>query len=90
MPASFPRTCAASVAFPPPRPATSSRRCARWTAFAGKLELLNRGQRWVIRKIEENLATIADPGLRAFLSVMAKGHYMNIGAARRCAEEGLL
>src|SRR5215470_19938687 len=48
--------------------------------FRGKLELLNRGQRWVIRKIEENLATIADLELRAFLSVMAKGHYINIGA----------
>src|SRR5271169_5013672 len=35
--------------------------------FRGKLELMNRGQRWVIRKIEEHLATIADPELRAFL-----------------------
>ena len=30
--------------------------------FRGKLDLLNRGQRWVIRRIEENLATITDPG----------------------------
>jgi hypothetical protein len=58
--------------------------------FRGKLELLNRGQRWVIRKIEENLATIADPGLRAFLSVMAKGHYTNIGALEDALKEGLL
>jgi Domain of unknown function (DUF6306) len=58
--------------------------------FRGKLELLNRGQRWVIRKIEENLATIADPGLRAFLAVMAKGHYMNIGALEDALKEGLL
>src|ERR1700680_4095825 len=26
--------------------------------FKGKLELLNRGQRWVIRKIEENVSSI--------------------------------
>jgi hypothetical protein len=58
--------------------------------FRSKLELLNRGQRWVIRKIEENLATIADPGLRAFLSVMAKGHHMNIGALEDALKEGML
>ena len=58
--------------------------------LGGKLELLNRGQRWVIRKIEERLATIADPGLRAFLSVMAKGHYVNIGALEEALKEGLL
>ncbi len=57
--------------------------------FRGKLELLNRGQRWVIRKIEENLATISDPVLRAFLSVMAKGHHMNIGALEEALKEGL-
>ena len=34
--------------------------------FRAKLELLNRGQRSVIRKIEERLATIEDPQLRAF------------------------
>jgi len=85
----FPRTCAASVAFPPPRPATSSRRCARWTAFAASSSYSPRPA-MVIRKIEENLATIADPGLRAFLSVMAKGHYMNIGALEDALKEGLL
>lgn len=57
--------------------------------FRGKLELLNRGQRWVIRKIEENLASIEDPALRAFLSVMAKGHHTNIGALEDALKEGL-
>src|SRR5579885_176430 len=38
--------------------------------FRAKLELLNRGQRWVIRKIEENLATVGHPELRTFPSVM--------------------
>jgi nitronate monooxygenase len=58
--------------------------------FRAKLELLNRGQRWVIRKIEEHLATIADPELRAFLSVMAKGHYVNIGALEEALQDGML
>ncbi len=48
--------------------------------FRGKLELLNRGQRWVIRKIEENVPTIGDAQLKAFLVVMAEGHRVNIGA----------
>ena len=58
--------------------------------FRAKLELLNRGQRWVIRKIEEHLATVADPELHAFLSVMAKGHYINIGALEEALKEGML
>jgi Domain of unknown function (DUF6306) len=57
--------------------------------FRGKLELLNRGQRWVIRKIEESLPTVADAQLRAFLSVMAKGHHLNIGALEEAMKEGL-
>ena len=55
----------------------------------GKLELLNRGQRWVIRKIEENLASLGDADLRAFLDLMAKGHYVNIGALDDALKEGL-
>jgi len=58
--------------------------------FRGKLDLLNRGQRWVIRKIEETLPAITDPELHAFLSVMAKGHYVNIGAIEEALKEGLL
>jgi hypothetical protein len=48
--------------------------------FRGKLELLNRGQRWVIRKINEQLPHIADEELAGFLKVMAQGHELNIGA----------
>src|SRR5579864_1325646 len=33
------------------------------TDFRGKLELLNRGQRWVIRKIDEQLGALSDPEL---------------------------
>jgi len=57
--------------------------------FRGKLELLNRGQRWVIRKIEENLASLTDADLRAFLALMAKGHHVNIGALDDALKEGL-
>jgi hypothetical protein len=56
--------------------------------FRGRLELLNRGQRWVIRKINENLAGISDAQLKAFLVVMAKGHEMNIGALEQALKEG--
>jgi nitronate monooxygenase len=56
--------------------------------FRGKLELLNRGQRWVIRKINENLDAASDPQLKAFLVVMAKGHETNIGALEQALKEG--
>src|SRR6266851_4305880 len=35
--------------------------------FRGRLDLLNRGQRWVIRKIEEQLPHLDEPQLKAFL-----------------------
>jgi len=59
------------------------------TDFRGKLELLNRGQRWVIRKIDENLASLSDADLHAFLALMAKGHHVNIGALDDALKEGL-
>src|SRR5215472_8193579 len=58
--------------------------------FKGKLELLNRGQRWVIRKIDENVPSIGDSHLQAFLRVMAKGHHVNIGALEDALKEGML
>jgi nitronate monooxygenase len=57
--------------------------------FKGKLELLNSGQRWVIRKIDENSPSISDPQLAAFLRVMAKGHQVNIAALEDALKEGL-
>ncbi len=57
--------------------------------FRAKLELLNRGQRWVIRKIEEQLPAIGDAELKAFLVVMAKGHDVNIGALDDALKQGL-
>ncbi len=57
--------------------------------FRGKLELLNRGQRWVIRKIDEQLPRIDDARLHAFLVVMRKGHHINIGAVDDALKEEL-
>jgi Domain of unknown function (DUF6306) len=51
---------------------------------------LNRGQRWVIRKIEENVPTINDVQLKAFLVVMAEGHRVNIGALEEKLKEGIV
>lgn len=56
----------------------------------GKLELLNRGQRWVVRKIGEQVATIPDARLQAFLRVMAEGHEINIGTLDKALAEGKL
>src|SRR5579872_4565928 len=58
--------------------------------FKGKLELLNRGQRWVVRKIGEQLGTIDDERLRAFLKLMAEGHDINIGALEKALAAGML
>ena len=58
--------------------------------FKSKLELLNRGQRWVIRKIDEMLPSLADQHLAAFLIVMAQGHRMNIGALDDALQRGML
>ncbi len=57
--------------------------------FRGRLDLLNRGQRWVIRKIEENVPGVSDDHLRAFLAVMAEGHRVNIGALEDALKKGL-
>jgi nitronate monooxygenase len=48
------------------------------TGLVPKLQLLNRGQGWVVRKIDEMLPSISDPPLAAFLRAMADGHRVNI------------
>jgi nitronate monooxygenase len=57
--------------------------------FRGRLDLLNRGQRWVIRKIEESGPAVSDDHLKAFLVVMAEGHRVNIGALEDALKKGL-
>jgi nitronate monooxygenase len=59
------------------------------TGLRSKLDLLNRGQRWVIRKIDEQLPAIEDARLHAFLAVMRKGHHINIGAVDDALKDGL-
>jgi hypothetical protein len=56
--------------------------------FKDKLELLNRGQRWVMRKIQETLPSIADPELHGFLVVMKNGHETNIHALEEALPNG--
>jgi hypothetical protein len=58
--------------------------------FKSKLELLNRGQRWVVRKISEQIEEITDGQLQAFLRVMADGHDVNIAALDKALAEGRL
>jgi len=58
--------------------------------FKGRLELLNRGQRWVIRKIGEQLPSLKDEPLAAFLRVMADDHETNIDALDKALAEGKL
>lgn len=43
-----------------------------------QLELLNRGQLWVAKRIEERLADIADAKTRDFLAEMADRHRRNV------------
>jgi hypothetical protein len=56
--------------------------------FKGRLELLNRGQRWVVRKISEHLNTIDDDRLRAFLKLMGQNHDANITALEKALDDG--
>ncbi len=51
--------------------------------LAGKLALLNRGQRWVVRKIEEHLPAVSDPAFRGLLQAMAAAHVANIAMVDR-------
>ena len=53
-----------------------------------KLELLNRGQGWVLRKIGEMLPSVADDHLGAYLRVMAEGHRVNISTLDAVIKRG--
>jgi hypothetical protein len=46
--------------------------------LAGKLALLNRGQRWVVHQIEEHLPEVSDPAVRGLLAAMSAAHLANI------------
>ena len=59
-------------------------------SFKAKLELLNKGQRWVIRKIQETLPSVTDRGLSEFLVNMEKGHETNISSLEEALNTGVL
>lgn len=48
-----------------------------------QLDLLNRGQSWVARRIEERLDAIDDAETRAFLTEMAQRHRRNVETCER-------
>jgi hypothetical protein len=58
--------------------------------FKDKLELLNRGQRWVIRKIQETLPSVDDQALHGFLVAMEEGHETNIRALEEALRKGVM
>jgi hypothetical protein len=58
--------------------------------FNGKLELLNRGQPWVIRKIDQSLPSISGEPLERCVPACDGHHINNIGALEEALKEGLI
>ncbi|MGU7816181.1 nitronate monooxygenase [Burkholderia sp. AW49-1] len=57
--------------------------------LAERMAFLNRGQRWVVRKLQTLLPTLADPDIHHALSLMLVAHEKNIGAVDvRLKEKG--
>nr|WP_244136872.1 DUF6306 domain-containing protein [Burkholderia pyrrocinia] len=57
--------------------------------LAERMAFLNRGQRWVVRKLQAVLPTLADPDIHHALSLMLVAHEKNIGAVdARLRDEG--
>lgn len=54
--------------------------------LVAKLELLNRGQAWVVRKIEELLSSVEDEPTRSFLKGMRQAHLANVTACEELVE----
>jgi nitronate monooxygenase len=48
--------------------------------LAARLDFLNKGQAWVVRKIDEALPDVSDPAARAMLEQMRRSHVDNIAA----------
>ncbi|MDR6500145.1 hypothetical protein J2785_003301 [Burkholderia ambifaria] len=56
--------------------------------LAARMAFLNRCQRWVVRKLQTLLPTLADPDIHQALSLMLVAHENNIGDVdARCAME---
>ncbi|CAG9201952.1 hypothetical protein BVI434_1730017 [Burkholderia vietnamiensis] len=45
-----------------------------------RMAFLNRGQRWVVRRLQALLPTLANPDLHHALSLMLVAHEKNVGA----------
>ncbi|MBR8333961.1 nitronate monooxygenase [Burkholderia ambifaria] len=56
--------------------------------LAERITFLNRGQRWVVRKLQALLPTLADPDIHHALSLMLVAHEKNIGAVDVRLREG--
>lgn len=52
-----------------------------------RLEFLNRGQMWVVKRIDEVLPRIEDPAARDMLELMRTSHLDNIAACERLLED---
>jgi hypothetical protein len=57
--------------------------------LGGKLALLNRGQMWVVRKIDEQLPHVSDPEVRGLLGAMAAAHRANVALVDEAIALGL-
>lgn len=56
--------------------------------LAERMAFLNRGQRWVVRKLQTLLPTLADPDIHHALSLMLVAHEKNIGAVDARLRDG--
>ena len=52
-----------------------------------RLSFLNRGQEWVVRKLEEIIPTLPSGGLRDDLAEMLRRHHVNIADCDRYLEQ---
>jgi nitronate monooxygenase len=57
--------------------------------LAARLGFLNKGQSWVVRKIDEVLPDVSDPVARDMLEQMRRSHVDNIAACEALLGEGL-
>ncbi len=53
-----------------------------------RMAFLNRGQRWVVRKLQALLPTLAEPDIHHALSLMLVAHEKNIGAVDARLRDG--
>ncbi|KVP65307.1 2-nitropropane dioxygenase [Burkholderia ubonensis] len=56
--------------------------------LAERMAFLNRGQRWVVRKLQALLPTLDNPEIHHALTLMLVSHEKNIGHVDACLREG--